>query len=133
MKYFTISELSLSSTAQKYLIDNTPDDTIVSNLTALVDNLLDPIREAWGKAITVTSGYRSLALNKKIKGSLTSDHMKGMAADITTGSKASNKQLFELIQTLGLQFDQLIDEKGYKWIHVSFRPTGNRNMILHLK
>lgn len=133
MKYFTISELSLSSTAQKYLIDNTPDEPSIANMTLLVDHILDPIREAWGKPIKINSGYRSKALNSKIGGSKTSDHMLGRAADITAGSTAQNKKLFDLILTLGLQYDQLIDEKGYKWIHISYRPVGNRNQILHLK
>ena len=133
MKYFTINELSLSSTAQKYLIDNTPDKPSITNMTLLVDHILDPIREAWGKPIKINSGYRSKALNSKIGGSKTSDHMLGRAADITAGSTAQNKKLFDLILTLGLQYDQLIDEKGYKWIHISYRPVGNRNQILHLK
>lgn len=133
MKYFTINELSLSSTAQKYLIDNTPDKPSIANMTLLVDHILDPIREAWGKPIKINSGYRSKALNSKIGGSKTSDHMLGRAADITAGSTTQNKKLFDLILTLGLQYDQLIDEKGYKWIHISYRPVGNRNQILHLK
>ena len=133
MKYFTINELSLSSTAQKYLIDNTPDKPSIANMTLLVDHILDPIREAWGKPIKINSGYRSKALNSKVGGSKTSDHMLGRAADITAGSTAQNKKLFDLILTLGLQYDQLIDEKGYKWIHISYRPVGNRNQILHLK
>lgn len=102
-------------------------------MTLLVDHILDPIREAWGKPIKINSGYRSKALNSKIGGSKTSDHMLGRAADITAGSTAQNKKLFDLILTLGLQYDQLIDEKGYKWIHISYRPVGNRNQILHLK
>lgn len=133
MKYFTINELSLSSTAQKYLIDNTPDKPSIANMTLLVDHILDPIREAWGKPIKINSGYRSKALNSKVGGSKTSDHMLGRAADITAGSTAQNKKLFDLILTLGLQYDQLIDEKGYKWIHISYRSVGNRNQILHLK
>lgn len=57
-------------------------------MTLLVDHILDPIREAWGKPIKINSGYRSKALNSKIGGSKTSDHMLGRAADITAGSTA---------------------------------------------
>ncbi len=57
-------------------------------MTLLVDHILDPIREAWGKPIKINSGYRSKALNSKVGGSKTSDHMLGRAADITAGSTA---------------------------------------------
>lgn len=133
MKYFTYNELTLSKVAQKYLIDNTPTDEIKANLDLLVDKLLDPIREAWGKSIIVNSGYRCPRLNRQLNGSSTSDHMNGLAADITTGTRDSNKLLFELILTLNLDYDQLINEQNYKWIHISFRPTGNRKQILNLK
>lgn len=133
MKYFSYNELSLSTTAQKWLIDNTPTKEVKQNLDLLVDHLLDPIREAWGRSIMVNSGYRSLALNKRVGGSATSDHMLGRAADITAGTKADNKKLFDLILSLKLPFDQIIDEKDYKWIHISYRATDNRNQVLHLK
>lgn len=133
MKYFSYNELSLSSTAQKYLIDNTPTEEVKKNLELLVLHILDPLREAYGKSIIVNSGYRSARLNGAVGGSKTSDHMLGRAADITTGTKEGNKKLFELIQSLGLVFDQLIDEKDYKWIHISYRATDNRKQILHLK
>ena len=58
MKYFTINEVCRSETASKHKIDNTPSAEIIANLTALVDNVLDPLREAWGRPIIVTSGYR---------------------------------------------------------------------------
>ncbi|MDL2306383.1 D-Ala-D-Ala carboxypeptidase family metallohydrolase, partial [Bacteroides sp. OttesenSCG-928-D19] len=73
---------------------------------------------------------RSVALNKKLKGVPNSQHLYGEAADITTGSIAGNKQLFELVQSLNLPFDQLIDEKGYRWVHISHREGGNRGQVL---
>ena len=94
--------------------------------------VLDPLREAYGKPIQVNSGFRCLALNKAVKGSATSDHMTGRAADITGGSPKENKRLFYLIQELGLPFDQLIDEKNFSWVHVSYRKEGNRKQILAL-
>lgn len=85
MKYFTISELTRSTTAEQKDIDNTPDEKVISNLNILVDNLLDTMREKWAKycndnnlgnpAIIVTSGYRSNLLNKAVGGSKTSDHL----------------------------------------------------------
>lgn len=131
MKYFTITELSKSNTANKLNIDNTPTEDAVIKLTALVDNVLDPLREWYGKPIIVNSGYRSEALNKAINGSKTSQHMKGEAADITAGSKAENKKLFDYIKD-NLEYDQLINESDYSWIHVSYKANGNRKQILSL-
>lgn len=132
MKYFTIEELTSSSTAKAKKIDNTPTPGIRQNLEALVNKVLDPVREAWGGPITVNSGYRSPALNKAVNGSKSSHHMLGMAADITVGSKAKNKKLFELIQSLGLPFTQLIDEKNFSWVHVSYDPNNVKHQVLKL-
>ena len=131
MKYFTIKELCKSSTAEQKKIDNTPNSEIVNNLEKLVEYILDPLREKYGKPIIVNSGYRSPALNKAINGSKTSQHMKGLAADITAGSVTKNKVLFNLVQELNLPFDQLIDEKKFRWIHVSY-SNKPRKQILHL-
>lgn len=131
MKYFTIKELCKSSVAETKRINNTPNLEIINNLECLVKHILDPLRERYGKPIYINSGYRSVALNKAVNGSKTSQHVKGLAADITAGSSEKNKILFSLIQELNLPFDQLIDEKKYKWIHVSY-STNPRKQILHL-
>ena len=124
MKYFTITELTKSLTAIRRNIDNTPSEGIKKSLTALVDNILDPLREAYGKPIIVTSGYRCDKLNKAVKGAASSQHVKGEAADIRTlqDTPAENKKLFDLIIQLKLPFDQLINEYNYDWVHVSFGP-----------
>ena len=132
MKHFTIVELCRSNTADRFAIDNRCKKKHVFYLTQLVENELDPLGEAYGKPIIVNSGFRSEALNRKIGGSATSDHMKGMAADITGGNPKENRRLFYLIQELGLPFDQLIEEKNFSWIHVSYRGATNRNQILKL-
>lgn len=132
MKYFTIEELCKSQTAVLNKIDNTPTELVKSNLIKLVDNILDPLREVWGRPIRVNSGYRCPKLNKKVNGSSTSQHVTGQACDITAGNKKSNKLLFNLIQELKLPYDQLIDEYNFNWIHVSFSPR-NRRQILHIK
>lgn len=106
MKYFSISELTYSTKARELHIDNTPFSyTIIDNLTNLIDNLLDSIRDMWGKPLHVNSGYRCSALNKAVGGKPTSQHLKGEAADITTGSKAENEKLFEMIKASGLVYD----------------------------
>lgn len=132
MKHFTISELCRSNTARKYGINNQCSLQHIYNLTDLVTCLLDPLREAWGSPIYVNSGYRSAELNRRVKGSSNSQHLYGEAADITTGTIAGNKELFRLIQELKLPFDQLIDEQGYQWIHISYRKGRNRGQVLAL-
>lgn len=137
MKYFSIGELTRSTTAAARGIDNTPTPEACQALCALVSNILDPLREAWDRPITVTSGYRSPALNRAVAGAPTSQHLRGQAADITAGTRADNKRLFALIQTLALPFDQLIHEKGSRsqgpdWVHVSYNPDRQRHQILYL-
>ena len=132
MKNFTITELSASATATRMRIQNIPAPAHITALTALVNNVLDPLRDAWGAPIRVTSGYRSPALNRAVGGTPTSQHLRGEAADITAGSPEANRQLFKLAIRLQLPFDQLIDEKDYSWIHVSYSPRHRRN-ILHLR
>ena len=133
-KYFTINELTKSSTARRLGIDNTPTQEIKDNLSKLIDNILDPLREAFQQPIIVSSGYRCKALNKAVGGAVSSQHCLGMAADIHTvaNTKESNKKLFELIKSLKLPFDQLINEYNYTWIHVSYSPR-NRRQILNIK
>ena len=132
MKYFTIAELCKSTTADRLGINNKCNQEHVVNLAALVDNVLDPLRTWYGKPLTVSSGYRCPELNKAVKGSNTSQHMNGQAADIDTGDGQQNKLLFEYIRK-NLPFDQLIDESNFAWVHVSFRADGkNRNQVLSL-
>ena len=131
MKYFTIKELCTSTTATLKKINNTPNSYVINNLRMLVEQILDPLRERYGKPITVTSGFRCKELNIAVNGSKTSQHVEGLAADITAGSSKENKILFKLIQELNLPFDQLIDEKNFRWIHVSFSKNP-RKQILHL-
>ena len=134
MKYFTMQELTASATARRKGIDNTPDAQAKANLTALVANVLDPLREKWGAPIVVTSGYRSVKLNRAVGGAARSQHCKGQAADIRSVSdtKKDNKRLFDLVKSSGLPFDQLIDEYDYDWVHISFRTGANRREILHV-
>lgn len=127
MKYFTIEELTRSTTARLRNIDNTPSQQVIENLTALVDNVLDPLREAWGKPIRVNSGYRCQALNKAVGGVPASQHMRGEAADITAGSRDANRQLYSLLRGLNLPVDQAINEHDFQWIHVSYGPRYRRH------
>lgn len=131
MKYFTIKELTESTTATIKELDNTPTEQVEKNLTILVEKILDPLREMYGKSIIVNSGYRSPEVNVAVNGSKTSQHVLGEAVDITAGSKKENKKLFELIRD-NFEFDQLINENNYSWIHVSYREGRLRKQILKL-
>lgn len=131
MKYFTIEEMTKSSTATAKHIDNTTNQTAIDNLTKLIEAVLDPLREWYGKPIRVNSGYRCEALNEAIGGSDTSQHRLGEAADITVGTKKGNKKLFEYIKD-NLPFDQLINESNFSWVHVSYREGRLRKQVLAL-
>ena len=122
-----------SQTADARGISNKCNIEQAGNIQRLIAEVLDPLREAYGKPIRVTSGFRSPELNKAVGGSRTSDHMTGCAADIvgTPNTKGENEKLFKLVQELGLSYDQLIDEKNFRWVHVSFRSKEtNRKQVL---
>lgn len=131
MKHFTIEEMTESSTAKAKDIDNTPSQEILAKLQKLIEAILDPLREWYGKPIRVNSGYRCEALNEAIGGSKTSQHCLGEAADITAGSKEENEKLFNYIKD-NLPFDQLINESDFSWIHVSYREGRLRKQVLAL-
>lgn len=131
MKYFTIKELTKSTTAIKRHIDNKPSKEIERSLTALVEKVLDPLREAYGKPIIVTSGYRCPRLNAIVGSTPSSQHVKGEAADIKSvqDTPEENKKLFDLIVKLKLPFDQLINEHNYDWVHVSYGARHRRQKL----
>lgn len=135
MKYFTFEELTASATARRMGIPNIPSWRERENLRLLVDEVLDPLREAWGKPVIVTSGYRCAMLNRIVGGAANSQHTTGMAADIRTltDTAADNRKLFDLALDLDLPFDQLIDEYGYDWVHISYSRYITRKQVLHIR
>ena len=131
-KYFTLKEMINSNTAKSKGIDNTPTWSVVLNLLELVWNVLDPIREAYKKPIKINSGYRCIELNRAVGSKDNSQHILGLAADITVGSREANKQLFEFIQRNIKEWDQLINENNYQWIHISYNKNNNRKQVISL-
>jgi hypothetical protein len=131
MKYFTIRELIKSTTAIERHIDNSPSKEVERSLTALVEKILDPLREAYGKPIIVTSGFRCDKLNKLVGGATSSQHRRGEAADIRTkeDTPAENKKLWDLIIKLKLPFDQMINESNFDWVHVSYGARNRRQKL----
>ena len=129
MKYFTIKELTATSTG----LPNEPNEEQIKNLEHLVREILDPLRTVYGAPIRVNSGFRSPEVNRRVGGVANSQHLRGEAADITTGCPIGNRKIFQMIALDGYKFDQLIDEEKFSWIHVSLKRTGtNRRQILHL-
>ena len=131
MSYFTIKELSRSSTAEKLGIDNTPTPEIRAKLNTLI-SALDKIREQYGKPIIVTSGYRCPELNRAVGGVKSSQHVKGEAADLVGRNDNETRKIFETAKALG-NFDQLLYEKNSKgsiWVHISYKASGNRTMCI---
>lgn len=136
-KYFTLEELTYSDTAKQKNISNIPTEEHTKNLQKLALEVLDPIREKFGKPIFINSGYRGPKLNVAVGGSKTSQHCNGAAVDIRcNGSKT---QLFRLIESMiksgEIKVGQLIWEYGTKqepkWIHVSL-PYKKVNNILYI-
>ena len=132
--YFTIPELCASATALREGIDNRPPKCAYHLLHVLVDQLLDPIRKAWGAPIMVTSGYRCPRLNELVGGVTHSHHLLGCAADIITGNKADHRRLFNLIRQMKdegrIRFTQLIFEGDGRWIHISYVPSDLRCQVI---
>ncbi len=131
-EHITYDEATQSPTALRWKIDNTPDAETLERMKAVAIACFEPLRKWWGKPLKVNSFFRCDALNKKVKGSKTSQHKKGEAIDISAGSKEDNKKLFEWLKENAI-FDQLINEYDYTWVHVSFSLGHNRNQVLIVK
>ena len=126
-KNFTLAELIRTGTG----IPNNPTPVEIERLKILCEKVLQPLRDAFNAPIIVNSGYRSQQVNKAVGGVPSSQHVRGEAVDITGGSRERNKRFFEILRTM--DYDQLINERDYSWIHVSYticKP--NRKQILHL-
>ena len=131
MTYFTINEMIASDTAKVKGIDNSPTTGVRANLVALIETLLDPLREAWKSPIKVTSGYRCSILNRAVGGSTTSAHLYGCAADIVPINgkiaefKAFCRGYFGSRRHL---YDQVILEqsKGSEWVHIGLKTQDGR-------
>lgn len=138
MKYFTLTELCHSCVASRLNLKNEPTPQVMHNLMQLVDKVLDPARDVWAHPIIVTSGYRCRRLNEIVGGVPNSQHMEGLAADITTlgNNPQANYQLFSAIRDSPIPYDQLICEgwnahaKTCKWIHVSYHPRHPRRQVI---
>ena len=132
---FSLEELTKSETALRFDLDNTPNDEQLSNLVALCESVLQPIRNHFGKPVKVNSGFRDVVVNAKVGGSSKSDHCKGMAADIEIPS-VPNAELAQFIVDSGMAFRQCILEfytpgiPDSGWVHVSYDIADNKRQVL---
>ena len=129
-RYFKYKELVYSEKAIKLKIDNTPTEEIKAHLEELIP-FLDGIREAWGSAVIVTSGYRCYELNKAVDGSKTSSHLYGWAVDLRPKNGYVNiffDFVIKYFKQHGIPFDQIIDEYGKKshWVHIGLKHKDGR-------
>jgi hypothetical protein len=139
---FSLREMIHSDIAVAHNIRNVPNGEHLDNLIILCQKLLQPIRDALGIVIEVSSGFRCPALNAiaasyRLKngrwvyrsGSKTSDHMKGRAADLKSPAMTARELFYAIIDT-GIEFDQIILEFD-RWVHISFRnDETNRRQVL---
>lgn len=131
---FTLTEMTKSEYALRHGIKNEPNEEQIENLTLLAQKVLQPVRDAFKRGVKVNSGFRSPELNRAIGGSPTSDHTKGMAADIEIPG-VSNYTVSKWIQD-NLEFTQVILEfytpgvPDSGWVHVSYDPNNLKKQAL---
>lgn len=125
--HFSLEEFTTSQTAARHGLDNTPTPEVEASIRALVEHILDPLREKVDRPIVVSSGYRSPKVNAIVSKAKNSQHMKGEAADILIPG-LTVEHVVLLIQQMKLPFDQLINEFG-AWTHVSYVPNGRREVL----
>ena len=131
---FSLAEMVKSETALRNDMDNTPGEVEIENLKRLCEQVLQPVRDHFGKGVKVNSGFRHPEVNAKVGGSKTSDHCKGQAADIEIPGIA-NHELALWIQK-NLKYTQLILEfytpgiPDSGWVHVSYDPANLKNQDL---
>ena len=136
-EHLDLSEVIRSDSAKRNGISNMPTPDHIANFMLLAEKIFEPIRDNFGVPIHISSGYRSVELNRLIKGSATSQHCKGQAIDIDMdGTSLTNKQIFDYIKD-NLPFDQLIWEFGNEdnpdWVHVSYVPNGRKQILKAFK
>jgi hypothetical protein len=133
-KNFTLNELTKSETAIRLDIDNTPNDEQIESLRLLCENILQPVRDHFGKPVKISSGFRCPAVNQATGGSATSDHCKGQAVDFEIDG-LPNPDVAQWIMD-NLDYTQLILEfytqgqPNSGWIHCSFDPANLKKQEL---
>ena len=132
---FSLSEMIKSQTAERKGINNNPNEDNIENLQRLCEHILQPVRDHYGKVVSVSSGFRSPELCVALGSSINSQHASGQAADFEIYG-VSNKELADYIAD-NLDFDQLIleywkpEEPNSGWVHCSYKGAdSNRKEYL---
>ena len=130
-KNFILSEITRSNTAKRLGIDNGPNKNHLRSIQRLITNLIQPMRDALGP-IRISSGYRNPNVNRAIGGSTKSQHCKGEALDLQfwEDGKICNKEIYDWVLSSDVEFDQMINEFDFAWIHISLKKEDNRKQVL---
>ena len=130
-KNFVLSEITRSNTAKRLGISNEPSKKHLASMQVLITELIQPMRDALGP-IRISSGYRSPQLNQAIGGSTRSQHSKAQALDLQYWKKGKmdNEVIYKWVLKSDLEFDQMINEFDFSWIHISFVEGKNRKQVL---
>jgi hypothetical protein len=129
--HFSLSEFTISQTASRLGVDNTPDETVIARLKQTAEGMEEVRDLLGGKPILISSGYRSLPVNRALGSSDTSAHVKGYAVDFICPAFGSPLAICKaLSKSKGFEFDQLIEEKG-QWVHISFDPRMRREVLTY--
>ena len=126
-EHFTLEEFTKSTVASRLKIDNSVPTELMPNIK-LTAAKLELVRQALGKPIIITSGYRCPALNARVGGVATSAHTQGLAVDFHS-SFGTPKEICQRLIDAGVQFDKLIQEHN-QWVHIGFSTTHNRQQVL---
>lgn len=130
--HISFKEATYSNTAIDKGISNEPNAEQLSNMKRVAELVFEPLRAWYGKPIKINSFFRSEKLNVAVGGAKNSDHKFGRAIDISAGSKVENKKLFDWLKA-NVEYDQLINEYDYRWVHVSYNINKNRKQVLVIK
>lgn len=121
-EHFSLAELTVSENARRLGLSNSPPADILARLKTTAKQM-ERVRDLLGdRAIQVSSGYRSAAVNRAAGGVKTSAHLSGWAVDFICPDFGPPLAVAERIARSALTFDQLIHEHG-RWVHISFDPV----------
>lgn len=126
--HFTLAEMTLSQTADRQGIDNTPPPQVIEALKRTAMGL-EGVRTLLGAPIVISSGYRSPLLNQVVRGSKSSQHLTGQAVDFIAPGFGTPAEIVRAIVKAGLAFDQCILEFD-RWVHISFSDKPRRQALI---
>ena len=130
-EHISYLEATNSNTANRMSITNEPTPEILKAMRNVASKCFEPVRVWYNKPIRINSFYRCTLLNNALGGSKTSQHVKGEAIDMSAGSKEENKELYNWLKD-NVEYDQLINEYDYSWVHISLKESDNRNQTFKI-